>query len=76
MGLDRYIYRHEPISRASPFSFAGRIVGTIASLVLSVIVWYIVVGHTPGVIISLYFANVFEVPNHFIPTTYWDFCEH
>jgi Fusaric acid resistance protein-like len=50
-----------PTSRASLFSFARRILGTTVSLVLSLAVWYIVNGHTAGVIVFLYVANVFEV---------------
>jgi hypothetical protein len=50
-----------PTSGAGLFSFAGRVLATIASIVLSLIVWYIVDGHVPGVIIFLYLANVFEV---------------
>lgn len=50
-----------PTSGAGLFSFAGRILATVVSLVLSLIVWYIADGHVPGVIVFLYIANVFEV---------------
>ena len=50
-----------PTSGASLFGFAGRIVGTTVSMILSLIVWYIVDGHTAGVLVFLYVANVFEV---------------
>lgn len=53
-----------PTSGAGLFSFAGRVLATIASIVLSLIVWYVVDGHVPGVIIFLYLANVFEVKHH------------
>lgn len=50
-----------PTSGASLFSFAVRIVGTIISLVLSLAIWYVVVGHTAGVIVLLYIGNMFGV---------------
>lgn len=50
-----------PTSGAGLFSFAGRILATAISLVLSLIIWYIVDGHIAGVIVFLYLANVFEV---------------
>lgn len=50
-----------PTSGQSMFGFIARIVATVISLALSLIVWYIVDGKTAGVIIFLYLANVFEV---------------
>jgi hypothetical protein len=50
-----------PTSGQTMFGFLARIVATVISLVLSLIVWYIVDGKTAGVIIFLYLANVFEV---------------
>lgn len=50
-------------SGASTYGYLARIGGTIVSLVLALIVWYIVVGHTAGVLVFLYIANVFEVRN-------------
>lgn len=50
-----------PTSGASLFGFAGRIFGTITSLALSLIVWYIVDEKTPGVLVPLFVANCFEV---------------
>ncbi|PYH99783.1 hypothetical protein BO71DRAFT_138129 [Aspergillus ellipticus CBS 707.79] len=49
-----------PTSGQTMFGFVARIVATAVSLVLSLIVWYIVDQKTPGVIIFLYLANVFE----------------
>ncbi|RDW71622.1 hypothetical protein BP6252_08185 [Coleophoma cylindrospora] len=49
-----------PTVGASLFSFAGRIIVTIISCILSFGVWYIVNGHTAGVIVFLYIANIFE----------------
>lgn len=48
-------------SGASTFGYLARVAGTVISTVLSLIVWYIVDGHTAGVLVFLYFANVFEV---------------
>ena len=50
-----------PTSGASLFSFAGRIIATAVSLALGLAAWYIVVGHTAGVLVFLFFANAFEV---------------
>lgn len=50
-----------PTSGASLFGFGCRVVGTIASMALSLIVWYVPNGHTAGVIIFLYLANALEV---------------
>lgn len=50
-----------PTSGQTMFGFVARIVATVISLVLSLIVWYIVDGKTAGVIVFLYLANVFEV---------------
>ncbi|PYI11948.1 hypothetical protein BO78DRAFT_331869 [Aspergillus sclerotiicarbonarius CBS 121057] len=49
-----------PTSGQTMFGFVARIVATAVSLVLSLIVWYIVDQKTPGVIVFLYLANVFE----------------
>ncbi|KAE8143677.1 hypothetical protein BDV38DRAFT_276763 [Aspergillus pseudotamarii] len=49
-----------PTSGQSMFGFVTRIIATAVSLVLSLIVWYIVDQKTPGVIVFLYLANVFE----------------
>ncbi|GFN10972.1 hypothetical protein AtubIFM54640_007366 [Aspergillus tubingensis] len=60
-----------PTSGQTMFGFVARIVATAVSLVLSLIVWYIVDEKTPGVIVFLYLANVFEyyfyvkVPQYF-----------
>lgn len=51
-----------PTSGQTMFGFVARIAATVVSLALSLIVWYIVDGRTPGVIVFLYLANVFEVP--------------
>ncbi|KAJ5691878.1 hypothetical protein N7462_001301 [Penicillium macrosclerotiorum] len=62
-----------PTSGQTMFGFVARIVATVISLILSLIVWYIVDGKTPGVIVFLYLANVFEyyfyvkVPQYFGP---------
>lgn len=49
------------MGRHYSFGFVARIVATVISLVLSLLVWYIVDGKTAGVIIFLYLANVSEV---------------
>ncbi|KAK2759958.1 hypothetical protein FQN54_002694 [Arachnomyces sp. PD_36] len=49
-----------PTSGASLFGFACRVVGTIISMALSLVVWYVPNGHTAGVIILLYLANCLE----------------
>nr|XP_001400829.2 hypothetical protein ANI_1_1198124 [Aspergillus niger CBS 513.88] len=60
-----------PTSGQTMFGFIARIAATAVSLVLSLIVWYIVDQKTPGVIVFLYLANVFEyyfyvkVPQYF-----------
>lgn len=43
------------------FCFMARIIATRVSMMLSLIVWYIVDEKTPGIIVFLYLANVFEV---------------
>lgn len=43
------------------FGFVARIIATTVSMILSLIVWFIVDGMTPGIIVFLYFANIFEV---------------
>jgi hypothetical protein len=50
-----------PTSGQTMFGFVARIIATAISLVLSLIVWYIVDGKTPGVIVFLYIANVILV---------------
>lgn len=50
-----------PTSGQTMFGFVARILATTASLVLSLIVWYIVDGKTAGVIVFLYIANVIAV---------------
>ena len=50
-----------PTAGASLFNFAMRIVGTVVAFGLSLAIWYIVVGHTAGVIVFLYLANMFGV---------------
>ncbi|KAJ5979646.1 hypothetical protein N7481_006944 [Penicillium waksmanii] len=63
-----------PTSGQTMFGFVARIVATVISLVLSLIVWYIVDGKTAGVIVFLYLANVFEyyfyvkLPQYFGPS--------
>lgn len=59
-----------PTSGQTMFGFVARIIATVISLVLSLIVWYIVDEKTAGVIIFLYIANVFEVcpPSHTVAT--------
>ncbi|KAJ5624821.1 hypothetical protein N7510_001130 [Penicillium lagena] len=59
-----------PTSGQTMFGFVARIVATVISLVLSLIVWYIVDGKTAGVIIFLYLANVFEACT---PTQLYDY---
>jgi len=53
-----------PTSGQTMFGFLARILATVVSLVLSLIVWYIVDGKTAGVIVFLYLANVFEACIH------------
>jgi hypothetical protein len=50
-----------PTSGQTMFGFVARIIATVFALVLSLIVWYIVDGKTPGVIVFLYIANVIAV---------------
>ncbi|KAF3402071.1 hypothetical protein F1880_009843 [Penicillium rolfsii] len=63
-----------PTSGQTMFGFVARIIATVISLVLSLIVWYIVDGKTPGVIVFLYIANVIlyypyvKMPQYFGPT--------
>lgn len=59
-----------PTSGQTMFGFVARIVATAVSLVLSLIVWYIVDEKTPGVIVFLYLANVFEVSPHPLHTSH------
>ncbi|PYH85653.1 hypothetical protein BO82DRAFT_302115 [Aspergillus uvarum CBS 121591] len=60
-----------PTSGQTMFGFVARIAGTVVSMVLSLIVWYIVDGKTAGVIVFLYIGNIFEyyfyikVPQYF-----------
>lgn len=51
----------KPESGASIFGFFARIAGTKVAVILCLIFWYIVDGHTAGVLCFLYIANVFEV---------------
>lgn len=53
----------KPESGASIFGFFARVASTVVAVVLTIIVWYIVDGHTAGVLVFLYLANVFEVSN-------------
>ena len=50
-----------PTSGQTLFGFIARIVATVVSLALSLVVWYIVDGKVAGVIVFLYLANVFDV---------------
>ncbi|KAF9886365.1 hypothetical protein FE257_011510 [Aspergillus nanangensis] len=60
-----------PTSGQTMFGFVARIVATVFALGLSLVVWYIVDGKTPGVIVFLYLANVvgyyfwIKVPQYF-----------
>ncbi|KAL4890157.1 MFS transporter [Aspergillus ambiguus] len=60
-----------PTSGQTMFGFVARIIATVFALALSLVVWYIVDGKTPGVIIFLYIANIFgyyfwiKVPQYF-----------
>lgn len=47
-----------PTSGASIVGYISRIIATTLSFALSLAVWYIPVGHTPGVIVLLYLANM------------------
>ncbi|KAL4762085.1 uncharacterized protein BDW70DRAFT_32679 [Aspergillus foveolatus] len=49
-----------PTSGQTLLGFVTRIVATVVSLALSLMVWYIPNQHTAGVIVFLYLANVFE----------------
>ncbi|KAH6874711.1 hypothetical protein B0T10DRAFT_532842 [Thelonectria olida] len=49
-----------PTSGQSFFGFFARIMATIVALALSLVAWYVVNRHTPGVIILLFVANVIE----------------
>lgn len=51
----------KPESGASIFGYFARTAGTVVAVILSLLVWYIVDGHTAGVLCLLYIANVFEV---------------
>ncbi|KAL2670297.1 hypothetical protein Neosp_014764 [[Neocosmospora] mangrovei] len=61
-------------SGQSASGFVARIIATIVSLALSFAAWYIVVGHTPGVIVLLFIANIIEYyfyvkkPQYFKPS--------
>jgi hypothetical protein len=50
-----------PTSGQTMFGFVARIIATVISLILSLIVWYIADGKTAGVIVFLYIANVILV---------------
>lgn len=51
----------KPESGASVYAYLGRSIGTIVAVASSLLVWYIVNGHTVGVLIFLYLADMFEV---------------
>lgn len=60
----------KPESGASTFGYLARIGGTTISMILSFIVWYIVNGHTAGVLVFLYIANVLEVSSVWISPSF------
>ncbi|KAK8241927.1 hypothetical protein HDK77DRAFT_393852 [Phyllosticta capitalensis] len=45
-----------PTAGQSLFSFALRIIGTFGAMIASLVVWYIVDGHTPGVLVFYWLA--------------------
>lgn len=47
-----------PTSGASIFGYVSRVIATAISFAMSLAVWYIAVGQTPGVIVLLYLANM------------------
>lgn len=55
-----------PTSGQTMFGFVARIIATVFALVLSFIVWYIVDGKTPGVIVFLYIGNVIMVCTNYV----------
>lgn len=57
----------KPESGASIFGYFARVAGTVVSMILSLIVWYVVDGHTAGVLFFLYVANAFEVSTVTMP---------
>ena len=57
----------KPESGASIFGYFVKIAATLVSITLSLMAWYIVDGHTAGVLVFLYIANVFEVSTVTIP---------
>lgn len=50
-----------PTSGQTLFGFFSRILATLAAIALSFASWYIVVGHTAGVLVFLYLSNVILV---------------
>jgi hypothetical protein len=55
-----------PTSGQSLFGFMARILATMVSVALSLMVWYTVDGKTAGVIVLLYLANALEVRSQFL----------
>lgn len=53
-----------PTSGQALFGFFSRLLATIAAISLGFVSWYIVVGHTAGVIVFLYISNVLLVGGH------------
>ena len=49
-----------PTAGAGIFGFVGRILGTVIAMCTSLIAWYIVVGHTAGVIVFLFLFMFIE----------------
>lgn len=50
-----------PTSGQTLFGFFSRLLATVAAVALSFVSWYIVVGHTAGVLVFLYISNVILV---------------
>ena len=50
-----------PTSGQTLFGFFSRLLATVAAVALSFVSWYIVVGHTAGVLVFLYISNVLLV---------------
>lgn len=50
-----------PTSGQALFGFFSRLLATVAAVALSFVSWYIVVGHTAGVLVFLYISNVLLV---------------
>ena len=45
---------------AGVYGFVGRVLGTFLAMCTSLIIWYIVDGHTAGVIVFLFLFSFFE----------------